>query len=450
MQDLSFKIAKWASECSFEDLPAASIQAIKTRLIDTLAVSWAGSSANGIAELRAMLLKRGGRGDSSLLVYGERIPSDAAALFNGAMAAALDFDGLHQRSGVHTDIVVLPAVLATAERHDASGKEILTALCVGEEILIRLGLSVPVGPGWFYSSVLGVFAATLAVGKIQKLDPQTMNAALGVALCHASGSQQNLVENCLTKRLQTGFAAQAAVLAADLAAAGISGPMESLEGKFGLSALYGPIDPVRVTHRLGTWFEMESLTIKKYPSCFCNHAAIEAAIRLADAHNLSPNDILSVTTVVPPFVERLVGKSYSCAEATQVTAQFNLSYSIACSIFRRAFTLAEIEPENISNREIEFLAQKVAIQVDAGNENKFAPVTVTIDTRSGARHTLTIKELPGSPENPLSRQEILSKAEQCFSLGARPLNLARIHAIIDMVQTFDEISDIRQLMLKLH
>lgn len=450
MQGLSFRIAKWASECSFEDLPAASVEAIKIRLIDTLAVSWAGSVANGIAELRAMLLKRGGRSDSSLLAYGDRIPVDAAALFNGTMAAALDFDGLHQHSGVHTDIVVLPAALAVAERHGASGKEMLTALCVGEEILIRLGLSVPVGPGWFYSSVLGVFAATLAVGKIQKLDPETMNAALGVALCYASGSQQNLVENCLTKRLQSGLAAQAGVLAVELATAGISGPMESLEGKFGLSTLYGPLDPARVTHGLGTWFEMESLTVKKYPSCFCNHAAIEAAIRLANAHNLSPNDILSITTIVPPFVERLVGKPYNCVEATQVTAQFNLPYSIACSIFRQQFTLAEIEPKNTSDREIDSLARKVEILVDEGNKNKFAPVTVTIVTRSGARHTLTIEKLPGSPENPLGREEILSKAEQCFSLGVRPLNPARIQTIVDTVQTFDKINDIRQLMLELH
>jgi 2-methylcitrate dehydratase PrpD len=445
MIGLSRGIAEWATSLKFEDLPATTVEAAKIRLLDTLAVSWAGSDAEGIGPMRDLLVDQGGRADSTVLGYGDKLPAGAAALLNSAMGAALDFDGLHETSGVHTDIAVLPAALALAEKHGASGKDLLTAICAGEEILIRLGLSAGTGPGWFFSSVFGVFAAAIAAGKILGLNSDDMNAAMGGALCHAGGSQQNLVENSLAKRFQSGFAAQAGVLAAEMAAAGVGGPLQSLEGKFGVNTLFTPINPAIILEGLGTAFHMDELTLKKYPSCFCNHAAIEAALHLVNEHNLGAENIQSIKVTVSPFIERVVGEPFDVAEATQVTAQFNIAYSIACALHRRRFTLADIEIDAIRDPEVSALAGKVVIDVDSSNENRFAPIELSLHTVTDKRFTAHVEELPGTPGKPLSDQEILLKSTQCFAMGVQPLSAGQIEARIKKVRDVETIANLRTL-----
>ena len=445
MEHLSQKVAAWASGLRFEDLPEKTVAAAKMRLLDTLAVAWAGSDAEGIGPMRDILIAQGGRPDSNVLGFGDKLPAGSAVMLNSAMGAALDFDGLHEAAGVHTDIVVVPAVLALAERQNASGKEVLTAICAGEEILVRLGLSAGTGSGWFFSSVFGVFAATLAVGRLLDLRAEALNSAMGVALCQASGSQQNLVEDRLTKRFQTGFAAQASILAAEMAHAGIGGPMQSLEGKFGLNTLFTPINPTTILQDLGTVFHLEELTLKKYPSCFCNHAAIEGVLGLAVEHDLQPTDIYSIDVTVSPFIERLVGAPFDPLTANQATAQFNLAYSVACALVRRRFTTAEIEPVAFQDSTITALADRVRIHIDPKNQNRFAPVDVSIERASGAPLVTRVETLPGTPECPMDDPSFEAKIEECFAKGVRPMPPQEVGRLIQRVENLESVSDINDL-----
>ena len=421
MEGLSRTLASWATNLTFDDLPDATIAAAKVRLLDTLAVGWAGSNADGIEPVRQMLVAQGGRADATVWAHGDKLPAGNAALLNSAMAAALDFDGLHETSGVHTDISVLPAAFALAEREGSSGQDFITALAAGEEILIRLGLSVDTGPGWFFSSVFGVFGAAIAAAKILKLDTDATNAAIGTALCLASGSQQNLAEDALTKRYQSGFAAQAGVLAAEMAAAGVGGPEQALEGKFALSTLYGPLDTAVIVDGLGEQFHMNELTLKKYPSCFCNHAAIDGVLQLIEHHGITADAIETISVQVSPFMAKLVGGPFEAATATQVTAQFSLPYSIACALLRRRFTLDDIQVEAIRDAEVEALASRVEIEVDESNLNRFLPVDLGLRGTDGTVFETHVSTLPGTPAAPLSDADIDAKARQCLGMGVRPL-----------------------------
>lgn len=439
---LSLKLARWASELRFEDLPAATVEAAKVRLLDMFAVAWAGADADGIEPLRSLLVDQGGRVDATVIAYGDKLPASAAALINGTMAGALDFDGLHERSGVHSDIAVIPAAMALAERHGADGRELITAIAAGEEILIRLGLSSGTGPGWFFSSVLGVFAAAVAAGRIMKLDPQTMNAALGVAFCHATGSQQNLVENALTKRLQGGLAAEAGVRAAEMAMAGIAGPLQSIEGKFGLATLFAPIDPAVVLAELGATWHMDELTLKKYPCCFCSHAGIEAALELAGRQGFRTADVAAIVATVPPFSERLVGEPFDAGTATQVSAQFSLPYAIACALERRRFDLDDIEPAQIRDAEVARLAGRVRVEAETGNPARFTPVRLVIEMHGGGRFETVTDRLPGTPKHPLDDDEMRDKVFGCFGRGARPLSGAASEALTERIMSLEKLSDV--------
>lgn len=444
-EDLARTLATWAAATRIEALPAEVVTAAKRQVLDTMTVAWAGSDAAGVAAIRDLVVERGGRGESRAWAFGDRLPAPAAARLNGMTAAALDYDALHDGATVHADIVVLPAVAALAEATGAGGKELLTALVVGDEALIRLGLAMRRHPGWFYTSVLGVFAAALASSRLLRLDQKATADALGIALAHAAGSQQALVERSLTKRLQSAFAAEAGVEAALMAARGITGPHEVFEGQCGFFRLYGEGDAAAATDRLGETFHTPGLTFKKYPSCFCNHAAIEATLDIMRSHDVAAEDVEAAEVVLSPFAARLVGAPFAPGDAPQVAAQFSAQYSVASVLLRRCFGLAEIMPDAVLDPKIAALAAKVMVHVDPAREGKFVPADVTVVTRGGRRLSARAETLPGTPERPLTEAELREKALDCFSRGTHPLSASQAEALTTRILELERLDDVRRL-----
>eukprot|EP01041_Mallomonas_annulata_P015122 gene15122-32076_t len=187
--DTTRKFARWISGLRFDDLPVDVVAAAKRQVLDTVAVAWAGSSADGVDDVRQVVLACAGKPESRVWCYGDQLPATQAAFVNAMLASALDFDTLHDRGNVHSDGVVLPAVLALADARGASGQQLITALVAGGELMVRLGLAAGVSPGWFYSSVFGVFGAAAASAKLLDLDETRTLHALGIALSQAAGTR---------------------------------------------------------------------------------------------------------------------------------------------------------------------------------------------------------------------------------------------------------------------
>ena len=204
-------------------------------------------------------------GAATGLIGKHRYSPPTAALANGAAAHALDFDDQHDPARVHTNCVVLPTLLATAEDiGNVSGKDFLLAHAIGAELHARLGLAChnSLGKGWHPTMVFGTPAASLAAGKLLKLDAEGLRNALGMAFHQTSGSAQSMRDGVLSKRLGAGFAARAAVLGAFLAADGLTGTRRPLEGNAGLFALYerGEVKTEILTGALGATWGVLSLT----------------------------------------------------------------------------------------------------------------------------------------------------------------------------------------------
>jgi len=444
-RDLGRELAAWAAGVRYEDLPAATVRQVRRLLLDTLAVAWAGSGAAGIESVRALVLADQGRPESGLWVLGGRAPAAQAAFVNAMMAAALDFDSVHDEATVHADIVVLPAVLALAERERLSGRDFVAAYAAGDEILVRLGLAVERHPGWFYTSVLGVFAAAAAAGRVLRMDAQGIQTAMGVALSRAAGTQQPLVERSLTKRLQSAFAARDGIEAALLARAGVSAPLDMFGGQCGFEVLYSGLDEARALDGLGSDFRLASLTLKKHASCFCNHAAIEAALGLVRDHGLGAADVESVRVRISPFMARLVGAPFAPGANPQVAAQFSVQYSIACVLERGRFAVDDIHPDAVIEPAVMALARRVHVEIDPAQAGKFVPATVTVRTLRRGEFSATVTQLPGTPAHPLSDAELRQKAMACLRSGARPLAAAdaeRLMAKIDRVETLANMQDL--------
>jgi hypothetical protein len=253
--DYSLRLCEQLTRWRYEDLPAEVVRMLKRFMIDTLGVIGGAANAAGIRELNNRLSKWESSGSATGLVTKRRYSPPSAALANGAAAHALDFDDQHDPARVHTNCVVLPALLATAEDiGNVSGKDFLVAYAISSELHARLGLACynSLGKGWHPTMVFGTPAASLGAARLLKLDAEGMRNALGMAFHQTSGSAQSMRDGVVSKRLGAGFAARAAVLGAFLAADGLTGTRRPLEGNAGLFALYerGEVGIDLVTEKL--------------------------------------------------------------------------------------------------------------------------------------------------------------------------------------------------------
>ena len=399
MATISQILAAHVANGRYEDLPQDAIAAAKWFLLDTLGVAWAGTDAPGVAPLRDMVVEDGGKAESSIWGSGHKVPAAAAALVNGTFAGALDYDGVYEKGSVHPDIVTLPAVFSIAERQGASGRDLLAALVLGNDIACRSGGAMRGNPGWFNTSVHGVFGAAAACAKLLGLDELGIANAFGLALSHAGGTQQALAEKSLVKRVQSGIAARGAVFSALAAARGITAPQATFEGKAGFYQLYGEGDPALVIDGLGERYLNVDTVTKKFPSCTANHVAIEGAIQLATTANFDPAAVSGIEVEISPFMHQLVG--------------------------------ANFEPGDNPQSHRSFFSLRPALHIRRSG---------------GATLHLKIDHTPGTPESPLSLDDLKTKFRDCARSGAAPMSEQVCEAMIDKVLAAEELPAVGTLL----
>jgi 2-methylcitrate dehydratase PrpD len=439
------RLADWMAGLACESLPDSAVRAARRLLLDTLAVAWAGAGAQGVRPVLDMLAAQGGAAESRLWVSGLALPAPAAALANGLCASALDFDSVHGLATVHPDIVLVPALLALAERGGCSGREFLAAYVAGSEMLVRLGMAVERHPGWFLTSALGVLACAAACARLLGLGADGIGRAMGIALSRAAGTQQPLAEGSFSKRLQSAYAARDGLEAALLAQCGADGPRHVFGGRAGFEQLYVGLDRQQALEGLGSEYRFESLTLKKYPSCFCNHAAIVAALDLVQRQGVQADAVREGVVRLSPFSARLVGGAYAPKASPQVAAQFSVRYSVASVLLRGRFALADIDPAAALDPQAVALATRIKVRVDSEQEGKFVPVSLSVLCHDGTRRECTVERIPGTPELPLSGEELREKVLDCFAHGVRPMPAAQVRQLMARMDGLEEMADLRDL-----
>jgi 2-methylcitrate dehydratase PrpD len=224
---------------AYETLSPGVIEMTKKLILDSLACALAGSSAVGMRELNELMKELGGKEESSVVAYGSHVPSPSAALVNGSMGRALDFDDTHDMAIIHPAVPVVSAGFAIAERRGAvSGREFIPAITLGIDLSCRMSAASPVnmleGYGWDYSAMYGYFGAAATSSKILEFDEDNLLNALGIAYYQSSGMRSSATKGYTTKAMGSGFAARGGVISALMAEKGITGTKEPLEGKWGI------------------------------------------------------------------------------------------------------------------------------------------------------------------------------------------------------------------------
>jgi len=268
--DLAAIVTKHILEAKFEDMPPRVVHATKAVILDQLAIALAGSAADGAVQVVEEVVDWGGKAESTIWVYGNRVPVANATFANSVMTHGWDLDDTYLPSITHTGTVTVPAAFATAERRGKlNGKQLLTAVNIGIEVLTRLSSGFPTSfeQGWHPTTLFGAFGTAATAGWILGLNEGQMLNALGLAYSRASGNNQNVPDGALSKRLQPGFASKAAMEAVLLAQKGVTGATNIFEGDYGLYPLYVKNKGNRnaVISEWGKTFATPNLTFKLYP-----------------------------------------------------------------------------------------------------------------------------------------------------------------------------------------
>ena len=229
------------------------------------------------------------------------------------MSHAIDFEDSHDEASVHPNAAVIPAALAIAESiGSVSGKELITALALGSDVVCRLGLALkedPIKYGWYIPPILSAYGATAAACKLLKLNPTQILDALSLTLCQATCSAE-LTHNphSVVRAIRDAFSAKAGVLSALLAQRGITGYEQPLEGRAGLFKLYARrhYSLSALTIKLGEIFEGANVSFKPWPSCRGTHPYIEATLKLMKKHDLKPDDIKEIRYIIAPTLANKV------------------------------------------------------------------------------------------------------------------------------------------------
>jgi 2-methylcitrate dehydratase PrpD len=449
--DLAYNLTHHVVQLKFDDLPKNVVRITKKFILDTLGTMVAGSTAPGCSEVVQQVKEWGGKPESTIMLYGGKVPAPNAALCNSMMSHALDFDDTHDIATLHANVSTLPAALATAEATtgEVSGKDLITAVALGVDMTSRLGLGV-VGPlMWNLTSLTGYFGATVAAGKILGLEEEVFHNALGIVYSQCAGNLQCAFDGALVKRMQPGFAAHGAITSCVLAQRGITGAKDIFDGSKGFINVYfrGNYDRIRVLDGLGTVFEGANLSHKLYPCCRYTHATIDATLDIVQHNQIDPNDVVEIIAHVTQDIADHVGRPFELRESPQVDAQFSVAYTTAISILKKDVFIDDFLAENVvSNRRAHELAKKVRIIVDQEPiEKGLTPCTVEIRTKNGGQYRSSVDILRGDPRKPISFDDIADKFRKCAAFSVIPIPDTKINEIIGIAGQLEDLRNINRL-----
>ena len=448
------RFADWATSVRYEDIPSEVVEHAKDHLLDTLGCGLAASSLGVAGEGRSAMAALGGEGDATV-IGGPSMPAANAAFANAMLCHGLDFDDTHSGSVSHVSTVVCPAALAVAEATGASGRELITAIVVGNEIMTRVGMATPGAfhkRGFHPTSICGIFGATAAVGRLYGYDADTITRALGITGSMASGLFAYLEDGTPTKPIHPAWAAHGAILASSLAQFGAIGPKSVFECKFGVYHAFldlGKVDLAEQLADLGTRWETPNIAYKPYPACHFIHGTLGAAAQAADGRTFSSDEIDEILVTVPAAGVSLVlePEDKKRLPRSEYEGKFSLQYSTAAMLARGRVGVSDYTDEAISDKSVLDISAKVRYETkEYPTYPQAFPGGVRIKTAGGDVLEAELQYQRGGPDNPMSRDDVLAKYRENSAtvLGAGPMQ-----ALEAAVLSIDGIDDVQAVLAPL-
>jgi 2-methylcitrate dehydratase PrpD len=403
-QPLTKMLASFVADTPSEAIPSVVVEPAKTVILDTVGVALAASArAIGKIIVRHVAENAGTPATATVLGAGIKASAPTAALANGTLANALDFD-----EGSHLSTHIVPAAFAVAEHRGLSGKQTLDAFILAYEASARLTQAIdfkrrqnggPTHRGWWHVGLIGPIAAAMTACRLLGLDRHQTATAIGIASCSSGGFRRNM--GMMAKALHSGNAARAGIEAAMLAQRGFTADTAIIEAPLGfLQAVVLPeeCDLTAIIERLSRPYVLEgNLRIKRYPACNPGHPLIDAALRLVNERRISPDAIKLIEADLHTF-SLLRPEPWD-----EESAGFSGAFLVAATLIHGAFTLAQINDAVVCDPRIKALMQRIR-HVPAGE-----PETMVVLMRDGRRESIDVQPVSRLSE----RAAILEKFDRC-------------------------------------
>ena len=447
-------LAEWAATYRLEDAPDAVVERMKALVLDFLRVVAVGARLPWSRSTRALALQLGGKAECSLVLCGSRIDAARAAFVNGAYAHACDLDDTHVGSMHHAGASILPAVLAMAERENASGRALLEAAIIGYEASLRIGLATQPAlfqRGFMATPTCGAMGAALAAGKLLKFNATDMAGALGAAGAYAGGLAQFYLSGGVTKRLNGARGAESGVMAALLTQAGIWGPRDILEGEAGFfHAFSGNAKPEKITGDLGRGYRLMEVSTKIHAGAGRLQATVDAGLSLGAQHGLAAEQIVECEVGIPKVVQgRLTQLDPPDLQSAQLSIPFSLAMALALGRTRGAQAALRREDYETAlvDADIRALSNRTRCvldaEIEAGTNTEEVPSRVSITLADGRKFVVHEPHPRGSPHRRMTWDELSALFKDTV---ADALPAATLNRVLDLVAGLDRDTQPREIM----
>ncbi len=439
-------VAKWVVETTYEDIPPDAIRVANESCFDLVGVILAGSTQQVGEIIRGYAGELGGTAEATILASGERTSAQTAALVNGTMGHALDYDDFGGFG--HPTVAIFPALLALGESIGATGRDLMEAYIVGCEVGLAVDYAThyhgkQMHRGFHSTAILGRLAAAAACAKLLRLDEQQTSMALGMAGSMASGVIHNF--GTMTKPLHAGLTCRDGVMAAQLAQRGFTAGDQILEHPVGFTATVigdEDTDLEAAAQQLGKPFRVQdALVIKKYPSCGGNHAMLDSIFGLMREHEFSHQDVANAE-VVQSYASTVM--LYEEPES-DLKGKFSAKYNMAAALVDGAIGIDSFTEAKIAEAEVQGMMERVSMRVQSkweqggGTVSKGVPIRITLNDGRVIEHETPRGEILGSQVNPWGMENIAGKFRE--NVG-RALPSERVEDAVRQWQDVTRVEDV--------
>ena len=444
---IALELARRINALQYDRLPPDAVRWAKVGILDTVGVTLAGSSDPSATIVATAIA--GGSGPS--LVYGtsQRVNMLDAALINGTASHALDFDDCNNTLGGHPSAPILPALFALADHLGASGRDFIAAYVAGFETECKISLGVnfyQYTRGWHPTTTIGVFGAAAACARLMRLTDEQIATALAIAASLASGLKSNF--GTMVKPLHVGHCARSGLFAALLAKNGYTASPVAFEHKQGYFEVFngaGNYDAAKIFEAWAAPLDIvkPGIAIKQYPCCGSTHPAIDAMLKLARENDLKADAIERIDSWTH---KRRLEHTNRPDPQSQKDAKFSVQYVLARAVTDRKVAIEHFEGESFRDPRVRDLMSRIHAApyttAQFPEDNHFG-AEVKVKLRGGTVLGTKVDQPAGrTSANPLSREELKGKFDNC---AARVLQASQLAPLYEAIDGFEHLTDARAI-----
>ncbi len=449
-ETVTAKMSRWAADLKFQDLSQEAIYQAKRFLLDSVGCALGGYQQHDVKLALEVLDEIAARGPATVIGTGKRIDPVSASLANALMIRCMDYNDIYWKQDPSHPSDIFPAAMACCERAKGDGKELIVGLVLGHEFEMRFCEAAFPGVrerGWHHAT-LTAFVSPIVAGRALHLSGEQIQHAIGISASrHCTLGAVTAGKLTMMKNTVDPMATQSGVLAALLAEKGYTGPEHVIDGKEGLTHVFGPEWKLDLlTDGLGESWRITQCGMKAFPTEALTHTPISAVLDLVKSNDLHPEQVDKIQIRSLARAADILSDPSKYDPHTKETADHSLPYVIAAALVDRQVTPVQFTMQKIMHPKIREQLRKIEVVADPEIEKVFPAlqrVIVHITTTDGSSYSKQLDFPKGDPRNPLTDTEV---EEKFSALANGVLSTPAQKKLKDAIWSLEKAGSVEKLM----